>query len=71
MAAVSGAVDAAANVCYMLAIRTALFGIAVVITAPYPGMAVLLARLVLGEGMRSWQRVGLIPAGAGLVLVTI
>ena len=71
MAAVSGAVDAAANVCYVLATRTGLFGIAVVITALYPGMTVLLARLVLGERMRSWQRVGLILAGAGLVLVTI
>ena len=71
MAAVSGAGDAAANVCYVLATRTGLFGIAVVITALYPGMTVLLARLVLGERMRSWQRVGLILAGAGLVLVTI
>ena len=34
-------------------------------------LTVLLARLVLGERMRSWQRVGLILAGAGLVLVTI
>ena len=58
MAAVSGAVDAAANVCYVLATRAGLFGIAVVITALYPGMTVLLARLVLGERMRSWQRVG-------------
>ena len=71
MAAASGAGDAAANVCYVLATRTGLFGIAVVITALYPGMTVLLARLVLGERMRSWQRVGLILAGAGLVLVTI
>ena len=64
-------VAAAANVCYLLATRTGLFGLAVVITALYPGITVLLARLVPGERMRSWPRVGLVLAGAGLVLVTI
>ena len=42
MAAVSGVIDAAANICYVLATRIGLFGIAVVITALYPGMTVLL-----------------------------
>jgi drug/metabolite transporter (DMT)-like permease len=70
MALASGAVDAAANVCYVLATRLGLFGIAVVITSLYPGVTVLLARLVLGERMRWVQRLGLALAGVGLILVT-
>lgn len=70
MALVSGVVDAAANVCYVLATRVGLFGIAVVITALYPGVTVLLARIVFGERMRWVQRAGLVLAGVGLILVT-
>ena len=33
------------------------------ITALYPGITVLLARLVLGEKMRWLQRIGLVLAG--------
>jgi uncharacterized membrane protein len=70
IAPVSGAVDAAANVCYVLATRAGLFGLAVVITSLYPGMTVLLARWVLGERMRWLQRGGLLLAAAGVVLLT-
>ncbi|HWG12219.1 MAG TPA: EamA family transporter [Streptosporangiaceae bacterium] len=70
MALASGSGDAAANVCYVLATRSGLFGIAVIITALYPGMTVLLARYVLGERMRLIQRVGLLLAAVGVVLVT-
>jgi len=69
IALVSGAVDAAANVCYVLATRAGLFGLAVVITSLYPGMTVLLARWVLGERMRWLQRDGLLLAAVGVVLV--
>jgi len=71
IALASGTIDAAANVCYVLATRAGLFGIAVVVTALYPGMTVLLARFVLGERTRRVQRAGLILAAAGLILVTI
>jgi drug/metabolite transporter (DMT)-like permease len=71
LALASGTGDAAANVCYVLATRSGLFGIAVVITALYPGMTVLLARFVLGERMRLIQRFGLVLAGVGVVLVTL
>ena len=67
---ISGTLDAVANVCYVLATRAGLFGLAVVITALYPGMTVLLARFVLGERMRWLQRAGLLLAAAGVVLVT-
>jgi EamA domain-containing membrane protein RarD len=43
---------------------------AVVLTSLYPGATVLLARVVLGERMRSVQRVGLCLAAAGVVLIT-
>jgi drug/metabolite transporter (DMT)-like permease len=71
IALVSGAIDAAANVCYVLATRAGLFGLAVVITSLYPGMTVLLARVLLGERMRWVQRTGLLLAAAGVVLVTV
>jgi drug/metabolite transporter (DMT)-like permease len=70
IALVSGAIDAAANVCYVLATRVGMFGLAVVITSLYPGMTVLLARLVLGERMRWLQRTGLLLAAVGVILVT-
>ena len=71
IALVSGAIDAAANVCYVLATRAGLFGLAVVITSLYPGMTVLLARLLLGERMQWLQRAGLLLAAVGVVLVTV
>jgi drug/metabolite transporter (DMT)-like permease len=71
MALASGVLDAIANVCYVLATRAGLFGLAVVITALYPGMTVLLARLMLGERMRPAQRLGLTLAALGVILVTV
>lgn len=70
MALASGAFDAIANVCYVLATRAGLFGLAVVITSLYPGVTVLLARLTLGERMRPVQRAGLVLAAVGIVLLT-
>jgi drug/metabolite transporter (DMT)-like permease len=70
VAVAAGALDASANVCYLLAARAGLFGIAVVITSLYPGITVLLARVMLGERMRAVQRFGLLLAAAGVALVT-
>jgi len=69
-AAAAGVLDASANACYVLAARAGLFGMAVVITSLYPGITVLLARVVLGERIRAVQRVGLVLAAAGVALVT-
>ena len=69
-AAGSGVIDATANVCYVMATRAGMFGMAVVLTSLYPGITVLLARVVLGERMRPAQLLGLALAGAGVVLVT-
>jgi drug/metabolite transporter (DMT)-like permease len=70
MALASGLFDATANACYVLASRAGLFGLAVVITSLYPGITVLLARLTLGERMRSVQRAGLALAAVGIILIT-
>jgi drug/metabolite transporter (DMT)-like permease len=67
----AGVLDAGANVCYVLATRAGLFGLAIVLTSLYPGVTVLLARLVLGERMRWAQRAGLALAAAGVALVTV
>jgi drug/metabolite transporter (DMT)-like permease len=71
IALASGAIDAGANVCYVLATRAGLFGLAVVLTSLYPGVTVLLARIVLGERMLWMQRLGLLLAAAGIILVTV
>jgi drug/metabolite transporter (DMT)-like permease len=67
----SGFLDATANVCYVIATRAGLFGLAVVLTSLYPGMTVLPARFVLGERLRPTQLAGLLLAGIGIVLVTV
>ena len=66
----SGLLDAAANVCYVLATRAGLFGLAVVLTSLYPGVTVLLASFTLGERLRKAQLAGLLLAAAGVILVT-
>ena len=70
-AVASGLLDAGANVCYVAATRAGLFGIAVVLTSLYPGVTVLLARIVLGERMRLPQLAGLLVAVAGIALVSV
>jgi drug/metabolite transporter (DMT)-like permease len=68
-AAAAGAIDVIANICYVAATRTGMFGLAVVLTSLYPGVTVLLARVVLGERLRWVQRAGLGLAAIGIILV--
>jgi drug/metabolite transporter (DMT)-like permease len=68
-AAGAGVIDVIANVCYVAATRTGMFGLAVVLASLYPGVTVLLARMVLGERLRWVQRAGLGLAGIGILLV--
>jgi drug/metabolite transporter (DMT)-like permease len=67
----AGVIDVIANLCYVAATRTGSFGLAVVLASLYPGVTVLLARVVLGERLRWIQRVGLGLAALGVILVTI
>jgi drug/metabolite transporter (DMT)-like permease len=68
-AACAGVIDVVANICYVAATRTGLFGLAVVLASLYPGVTVLLARVVLGERLGRWQRVGLGLAAIGILLI--
>jgi len=70
-AAGAGTIDVVANVCYVAATRTDMFGLAVVLASLYPGVTVLLARVVLGERLHWAQRAGLGLAAIGILLVTI
>jgi len=69
-AASAGAIDVIANICYVAATRTGMFGLAVVLASLYPGVTVLLARVVIGERLRWVQRAGLALAAVGIILVT-
>ena len=68
-AAGAGVIDVVANISYVAATRTGLFGLAVVLASLYPGITVLLARVVLGERLRWVQRAGLGLAAVGILLV--
>lgn len=70
MALAAGAGDVAASLLYVLAVHSGPFVLAAVITALYPAVTVLLARLVLGERMRAAQHAGLALGALGIVLVT-
>ncbi len=65
----AGVIDVVANICYVAATRTGMFGLAVVLASLYPGITVLLARVVLGERLRWVQRAGLGLAAIGILLV--
>src|SRR5579864_5252088 len=70
-AAFAGVIDVIANICYVAATRTGVFGLAVVMASLYPGVTVLLARVVLGERLRWIQRAGLGLAAIGILLIAI
>lgn len=67
----SGAFDALANMCFLLASRHGLLSLASVLTSLYPAVTVLLAVLLLREHTSPVQRLGLALAAASIVLITI
>jgi drug/metabolite transporter (DMT)-like permease len=64
-----GALDAGANVLYLLALDHGLLSVVSVLTALYPAGTVLLARYVLGEYLSPLQRTGLGVAVAAAALI--
>jgi drug/metabolite transporter (DMT)-like permease len=70
LAAVAGALDATANLAFLLASRHGLLSLSGVITALYPAGTVLLAVLILNEHTGRLQRTGLGLAAAAVVLLT-
>lgn len=70
LAAFAGALDASANLFFLLATRTGLLSLASVITSLYPASTVLLSMTVLHEHAGRAQRIGLALAAGSIVLVT-
>jgi drug/metabolite transporter (DMT)-like permease len=66
---VAGAVDMLANALYLLAIWQGPLSIVVTLSSLYPASTVLLARLILGERLNSWQITGVGCALAAIVLI--
>jgi drug/metabolite transporter (DMT)-like permease len=71
LTAVAGALDAGANVFYLLAIREGLLSVVSVLTALYPVGTVLLARLVLKERFATLQRAGMLIAAPAAILMAL
>lgn len=67
----AGALDAAANAFYVLALSEGLLSIVAVLTALYPAGTVVLARYVLCERMSRTQQAGLAFAGVAAGLIAI
>lgn len=64
-----GALDMVANALYLAAVREGQLGLVATLASLYPASTVLLARLVLGERLGSWQQVGVAAAVVAVVLI--
>lgn len=67
--AITGALDVAANILYLLASRQGLLSLVAVLTSMYPASTVVLARFVAHEKLWPSQLVGLGVAALGVVLI--
>jgi drug/metabolite transporter (DMT)-like permease len=67
----AGALDAAANVTMLAAIRVGPLAVASVLGSLYPVITILLARVVLGERLRLVQKIGVVLALTALMLTSI
>lgn len=67
----AGALDAAANVTMLAAIRLGPLAVASVLGSLYPVVTILLARTVLGERLRPVQRAGVVLALAAVALTSL
>ena len=67
----AGALDAAANVTMLTAIRIGPLAVASVLGSLYPVVTILLARVVLKERLRPVQRIGVVLALAAVMLTAI
>jgi drug/metabolite transporter (DMT)-like permease len=65
----AGALDMAANVLYLVAVRGGMLTLVAVVASLYPVSTVLLARVVLAERLAPQQLVGLGAAAAGVALI--
>lgn len=67
----AGALDVAANVLYLLAVREGLLSVVSVLSSLYPASTVVLAWIVLRERFAPMQRVGLLLAVPAAVLMAV
>lgn len=65
----SGVVDMAANAFYLAATRLGPLSVMVTLTSLYPASTVILARVVLGERLNSWQVAGVVCALGAIGLI--
>jgi drug/metabolite transporter (DMT)-like permease len=66
---VGGIIDMLANALYMVAARQGPLSVVVTLSSLYPASTVLLARVVLGERLNSWQTGGVGCALAAVLLI--
>ena len=71
LAAATGALDAGANLFFLLATHHGLLSVASVLTSLYPATTVLLAVTLLHERLNAVQRGGLLLAAGAIVLITV
>jgi drug/metabolite transporter (DMT)-like permease len=71
LALTAGALDALANVAFLLAVRAGLLAVTAVIVALYPAGTLLLARRLLDERLRPAQLGGLAVAVTAVALLTV
>lgn len=71
IAIVTGVLDAGANLAQVVALRLGPLALASVLGALYPVGTVILARFVLREHLRGWQRVGIALALVAVVLTAL
>lgn len=69
--ALSGVLDVAANVLYLLATQRGLLSLVAVITSMYPAATVVLARFLLHERLTRDQMFGLALAAVGVTLIAL
>lgn len=71
LAVVAGALDMAANVLYLAAVRDGLLSLVAVVSSLYPASTVMLAFAIDRERVNRWQVLGMVLAAVALVLVTL
>ncbi|PKQ15413.1 MAG: EamA/RhaT family transporter [Actinobacteria bacterium HGW-Actinobacteria-7] len=71
LAVATGLVDAVANLTQVTALRMGPLALAAVLGALYPVGTILLARFVLHEHLRGWQRVGIGMALVAVILTAV
>lgn len=71
IAVVAGVFDMAANVLYLVAVRSGMLAIVAVVASLYPASTVALAYVVDKERVGKWQSIGLGAAAVALVLVSL